>query len=117
MRIALHHLKGALQNNGLNLPWRRHTLLSGCRDECQVRDSYASLPWRQHFRGAKSKATVKIRDLPQGVLEGGFPAQEEPFHGPVYPTVIQQARMNMRKFENCVVLTRMGGFYEVRWPF
>ncbi|MCJ1378255.1 DNA mismatch repair ATPase msh1 [Xylographa soralifera] len=56
---------------------------------------------------------MRIRDLPQGLLDGGLPVQEEPSDGPVYPTVIQQARMNMRKFENCVVLTRMGGFYEL----
>ncbi|MCJ1405916.1 DNA mismatch repair ATPase msh1 [Xylographa trunciseda] len=60
---------------------------------------------------------MKIRDLPQGLLEGGLLPQEGPSEGPVYPTVIQQARMNMRKFENCVVLTRMGGFYEAGFPF
>lgn len=32
---------------------------------------------------------------------------------PAYPTVVQQARSNMRKFENCVLLTRVGGFYEL----
>ena len=30
-----------------------------------------------------------------------------------YPTVIQQARDNMNKFINCVLLTRVGGFYEI----
>ncbi|MCJ1283738.1 DNA mismatch repair ATPase msh1 [Xylographa opegraphella] len=74
----------------------------------------ASPVWSQcQSRGAKSKATVKIRDLPQGLLEGGLPTLEERLDDPVYPTVIQQAKMNMRKFENCVVLTRMGGFYEL----
>jgi len=32
---------------------------------------------------------------------------------PAYPTVVLQARNNMRKFENCVLLTRVGGFYEL----
>lgn len=32
---------------------------------------------------------------------------------PSYPTVILQAQNNMRKFENCVLLTRVGGFYEM----
>ncbi|CCU76148.1 DNA mismatch repair protein mutS [Blumeria hordei DH14] len=30
-----------------------------------------------------------------------------------YPTVILQVRKNMLKFENCVLLTRIGGFYEL----
>lgn len=33
--------------------------------------------------------------------------------GPAYPTVVLQARRNMQKFENCVLLTRVGGFYEL----
>jgi DNA mismatch repair ATPase MutS len=32
---------------------------------------------------------------------------------PAYPTVVLQAQSNMRKFENCVLLTRVGGFYEL----
>ena len=64
-------------------------------------------------RGAKTRATVNFKDLPQGILTGGsLPAVEED-GGPAYPTVVQQARNNMRKFENCIVLTRVGGFYEV----
>ena len=30
-----------------------------------------------------------------------------------YPTVIQQVRNNIKKFDDCVILTRVGGFYEV----
>ena len=33
--------------------------------------------------------------------------------GPAYPTVVLQARNNMRKYENCVLLTRVGSFYEL----
>lgn len=33
--------------------------------------------------------------------------------GPAYPTVVLQARRNMRKFDGCVLLTRVGGFYEL----
>ncbi len=32
---------------------------------------------------------------------------------PQYPTVVLQARRNMRKFDSCVLLTRVGGFYEL----
>lgn len=40
-------------------------------------------------------------------------APEEEDERPTYPTMVQQARNNMQKFENCVLLTRVGGFYEV----
>lgn len=39
--------------------------------------------------------------------------REKEDESPAYPTVVQQAKDNMRKFEDCVVLTRVGGFYEV----
>ncbi|EFQ26361.1 MutS domain V [Colletotrichum graminicola] len=62
-------------------------------------------------RGKKTKSTVKLDDLPQGALAlNPHPAQDE---GPAYPTVVLQARRNMRKFDNCVLLTRVGGFYEL----
>ncbi|OAA67912.1 DNA mismatch repair protein [Niveomyces insectorum RCEF 264] len=32
---------------------------------------------------------------------------------PAYPTVVLQARRNMQKFADCVLLTRVGGFYEL----
>ena len=64
-------------------------------------------------RGAKTKSTVKLKDLPQGVLK--LDAYEDGADDvPRYPTVVQGHRNNMQKFKNCVVLTRVGGFYEVR---
>ncbi|KAL8656904.1 MAG: hypothetical protein Q9226_002458 [Calogaya cf. arnoldii] len=77
------------------------------------------------IRGAKSKVTVKLEDLPttkktvkleelpQGALEPMPDTAEEEDQGPTYPTVVRQARNNMRKFDNCVVLTRVGSFYEL----
>ena len=32
---------------------------------------------------------------------------------PAYPTVVMQARRNMDRFKGCVLLTRVGGFYEL----
>jgi hypothetical protein len=75
-------------------------------------------------RGRKSKP-ISLEDLPQGLL--GAPAPLSPDFaalegrtgvaaeggGPAYPTVILQARQNMQRFENCVLLTRVGGFYEL----
>ncbi len=61
---------------------------------------------------AKSRSTVKIKDLPQGAIAIDNIAEKEDNEEPVYPTVVQQARNNMRKFDYCVLLTRVGSFYE-----
>src|SRR5450432_1151469 len=63
------------------------------------------------FRGAKTRTSVHFNDLPQGAI----PLDAPPFEndGPPYPTVVLQARSNMQKFESCVLLTRVGGFYEL----
>ncbi|KAJ5097617.1 hypothetical protein N7456_008338, partial [Penicillium angulare] len=72
----------------------------------------ASAPPGGSRRGAKSQATVQLKDLPQGVVK-----LEKYDNGaddaPRYPTVVQGHRNNMQKFKNCVILTRVGGFYEL----
>lgn len=68
---------------------------------------------RIQVRGRKSKATVQLKDLPQGILKLGNSVPDWEDDGPAYPTVVQQARENMRTFSDCVLLTRVGGFYEV----
>ncbi|KAI4236824.1 MAG: hypothetical protein LQ349_002290 [Xanthoria aureola] len=91
---------------------------------CSVINLHCSNSWFQHHpwlgsrtailtRGAKSKITVKLEDLPQGALEPIPDTAEKEDQGPTYPTVVRQARNNMRKFDNCVVLTRVGSFYEL----
>lgn len=66
-------------------------------------------------RGKKTKTVVSLDDLPQGVIRVDPlpPLEEEPPPAPAYPTVVLQARRNMHKFDNCVLLTRVGGFYEL----
>lgn len=64
--------------------------------------------------GVKSLSTVKLEELPQGALEPALNTAEREDEAPTYPTVIRQARNNMRKFDKCVVLTRVGSFYEVQ---
>jgi hypothetical protein len=57
---------------------------------------------------------VKLDDLPQGLVappSSDPPPPEE--HEAAYPTVVLQARRHMQKFDNCVLLTRVGGFYEM----
>jgi hypothetical protein len=64
------------------------------------------------YRGAKTTSTVKLKDLPQGGLKIEEPYGPDVNDAPQYPTVIQGAKNNMLKFRNCVLLTRVGSFYE-----
>lgn len=65
------------------------------------------------YRGVKSRATISLNDLPQRTYTAEHSISEIENVGPAYPTVVQQARNNMRKFDKCVLLTRVGGFYEL----
>ncbi|XMA20571.1 hypothetical protein WAI453_013362 [Rhynchosporium graminicola] len=70
------------------------------------------LAYRGQSRGKKTKSSIKLDELPQGVIPlDPLPLEQDA--PPSYSTVVQQARTNMRKFENCVLLTRVGGFYEL----
>lgn len=67
-------------------------------------------------RAKKTTTTVKLSDLPQGPLGAEqitTPAEGEQQDAPAYPTVVLQAWRNMRQFDKCVLLTRVGGFYEL----
>ena len=64
-------------------------------------------------RGKKTKSSVKLDDLPQGLVNAEPLPDAQDDGGPAYPTVVLQARHNMQKFENCILLTRVGGFYEL----
>ena len=71
-------------------------------------------PRSSHFqhRGAKTKTTVDVDSLPQGaIISDALPPQDD--SQPEYPPLLQQVRNNMLKFSNCVLVTRVGGFYEV----
>lgn len=76
-------------------------------------------PWwhlptfRIQARCKKSKTTIQLKDLPQGVLKPDNSFTDWKDEESAYPTVVQQARNNMRTFSDCVLLTRVGGFYEV----
>ncbi|KAG9618404.1 muts domain V, partial [Aureobasidium melanogenum] len=67
-------------------------------------------------RGAKTKSTIKFQELPQGLLTpASLPAVEEhpDDQTPAYPRVIQQHLNHVSRFSDCVVLTRIGNFYEL----
>jgi hypothetical protein len=65
-------------------------------------------------RGAKTKTTKKLKELHQGVIAADPLPELETDNAPQYPTVVQGAKNNMIKFSNCVLITRVGNFYEVR---
>jgi hypothetical protein len=79
-----------------------------------ITNSRAQQPWHQisQQRGAKRTTTLTLEDLPQGGMESSaLPPQNDT--EPEYPPLLQQVRNNMLKFSHCVVVTRVGGFYEV----
>lgn len=63
-------------------------------------------------RGAKRKATLTLHELPQGNISS-TPLPPLDDVEPEYPPLLQQVRNNIVKFSHCVLLTRVGGFYEV----
>jgi hypothetical protein len=65
-------------------------------------------------RGAKAQATKKLKELHEGVIAVDPLPELESDDVPQYPTVIQGAKNNMVRFSNCVLITRVGNFYEVR---
>lgn len=64
-------------------------------------------------RGAKRKTTVDASSLPQGVLPALPKDETDKPPEKTYPPVLQQHLNNVRKFNDCVVLTRVGDFYEM----
>ncbi|EZG02968.1 hypothetical protein H106_06498 [Trichophyton rubrum CBS 735.88] len=75
----------------------------------QFKVTYPILSWR----GAKTKSAARLSDLAQGPLESKKPLAPFTDDVPQYPAVVQGAKYNMQKFANCVLLTRVGNFYEV----
>ncbi|KAI2638154.1 muts domain V [Xylaria nigripes] len=65
-------------------------------------------------RRGKTTRSFKLHELPQALVRSDpLPKFEENESLPAYPTSLLQVRRNMQKFENCVLLTRIGGFYEL----
>ncbi|EFR02103.1 DNA mismatch repair protein mutS [Nannizzia gypsea CBS 118893] len=87
----------------------RSSILTEKRGFLQVKAINPIVPWR----GAKTKSAARLSDLVQGPLESNKPLAPFTDDVPQYPTVIQGAKYNMQKFPNCVLLTRVGNFYEL----
>lgn len=86
--------------------------LSSTRPRHASRACSTHLQWHclAQTRGAKRKATLSVNDIPQGAIDGPpLPPQDDELD---YPPLLQQVRNNLLKFSHCVLLTRVGGFYE-----
>lgn len=75
-------------------------------------DHSRSKIWTQN-RGAKTKTSIKKNDLPQGGLPPRPADPSDNGQTKVFTTVVQQHINNVRNFPDCVVLTRVGDFYEL----
>ena len=64
-------------------------------------------------RGAKTVSRKRVQELQQGAIKTGSLPELPPEDEPQYPTVLQGVKSNMAKFDNCVLLTRVGNFYEM----
>jgi hypothetical protein len=84
-----------------------------CSSESQIlRRRRHNVYGSPNIRYLTSKSTFNVDELPQGILAS--PQYEASgLQTASYPTVVQQARNNMRKFDSCILLTRVGGFYEL----
>lgn len=91
----------------------RRTRLVGTSAWLSFRPSSSSAPREPSRRVRKTTTTVKLADLPQGILHPPPLPPSDQDDAPAYPTVVLQARRTMRQFSNCVLLTRVGGFYEL----
>lgn len=107
---------GLLTRSQQYVSLRKHTWITRPIDHPQHGFLYRGCLLHQYqtIRGAKSRATIQLSDL-GGRHEPTGPglAKEADGDGKVYPTVVLQALKNMRKYEKCVLLTKVGSFYEV----
>ncbi|KAI0482810.1 muts domain V [Xylariaceae sp. FL0804] len=116
---------GCCRGLGLDRPARRASIRPSCCCRPFSSGAARARPSRRlstprtwtPARGKKTRVSVSLDALPQGLVES--PAPPPPplpdlDHGePAYPTVVLQAHRNMQKFDKCVLLTRVGGFYEL----
>ncbi|KAF2013535.1 hypothetical protein BU24DRAFT_350928 [Aaosphaeria arxii CBS 175.79] len=115
----------SLSKLGRRIPWIPHQAsvsslafpyLSSTRLKANSRVNQPRQPRFSYIpiRGAKRKTQVNLEDLPQGIIgNDGEPLPPQDVDEPEYPPLLQQVRNNMLKFSHCVLLTRVGGFYEL----
>ena len=78
-----------------------------------AQEVFGSCKFPIQCRAVRTLAKTSLTELYQPSTEYEKPLPSIQDEGRTYPAVVQQARENMRKFEKCVLLTRVGSFYEV----
>ena len=73
-------------------------------------------PSTPRAHGTTRSRRSQAKQLAQGSIKSSATRLNGDYSRPSYPTVVLEARNNINKFENCVVLTRVGSFYEVSDP-
>lgn len=123
-RVGCQNMRTALVRRGLLPSWDEpHVCRFWLRPRarfCQSLSGYTRRPQLQGCslnataqRGAKSTTTVDLINLaPEGTPREVLPDLDYS-DALQYPVVVQGAKNNMLKFKNCVLLTRVGNFYEV----
>ena len=115
-KSAMHNVISLVTRQSTCLKWLRNSSMR-LRPRAVRVSCIKKLPLQAglyaQYRGVKTCGTIDISELSQisDTSHRGLLDLEDA--GPTYPTVVQQARDNMRKFEECVLVTRVGGFYEV----
>ena len=100
---------GVLRRATSTVRWRTPSVLCPPGNHWPISTS----PLNTQHRGAKTKSTIKIKDLPQGGLPDLLEHDKDNEPLQVYSPVIQQHLNHVKKFSDCVVLTRVGNFYEL----
>ena len=114
-RLRMNPLRRLVQQ--LPSPWRslcprcQRRLLSTFTTPSSSPAWIQPSPTRVPHRNAGSKLRKALEDLPQGLQ-----APIEPFierEAPKYSQVLDEVLQNQRRFPKCILLTRVGQFYEV----
>jgi len=90
---------------------------SSVQISCQLSKSISpvTFPYVRSLRYAGTKQRKPIEDLPQGLQPPLEPFIEKETSN--FTPVIDEVFQNQKRFPNCVLLTRVGQFYEVRDRF
>jgi hypothetical protein len=125
---SLHRQCLLISNNSLSRPLR--TLpLSPCASRCSTcyygtAKSTAASTSSKSTKRRTSKASSYSDPIEQGLVvtddsradvDALAELAESNKVDKIYPTVLHDAKVNMERLPNCVLLTRVGSFYEVHW--
>ena len=96
--------------------WFGYYNRAACRSQwlenSEIECTLGKLGWTK-FRAASTISARKLKALAQKPLPTSEVLEKNAGSASKYPTVVQEAYDNMRKYPDCVILTKVGGFYEL----